>query len=86
MDHMMGSQMGGMLTDSQLSTLESKTGNSFDIYWLQRMIEHHEGAIHMVMMIEDSNDSRVSGFASDIKSVQSAQIVQMKKMLKLLGA
>jgi uncharacterized protein (DUF305 family) len=83
---MMGGQMGGMLTDAQLSTLESKTGSSFDVYWLQRMIEHHEGALHMVMMIEDSNDAKVSGFASDIESVQSAQIVQMKKMLKSLGA
>lgn len=79
-------EMGGMLSESELSTLESKTGKSFDIYWLQRMIVHHEGAIHMVMMIEDSNDSNVRNFATDIESVQSAQITQMQKMLKSLGA
>lgn len=86
MGHMMDGEMGGMLTDSELSTLKSKSGSSFDIYWLQKMIAHHEGAIHMVLMIEDSNNADVNKFASDIKSVQSAQIAQMEKMLKALGA
>jgi uncharacterized protein (DUF305 family) len=86
MGHSMDDQMGGMLSDAELAMLKTKSGSAFDIYWLQKMIAHHEGALHMVMMIEDSSNPRVQRFASDIDSVQSAQISQMEKMLKKLGA
>ncbi len=86
MNHMMDGRMGGMLTDEELSTLKSKNGEAFDIYWLKRMIAHHEGALHMVLMIEDSSNSEVSKLASDIKEVQSGEITRMEKLLVSLGA
>jgi hypothetical protein len=52
MNHGMGNRMGGMLTESELSTLNSLSGSEFDIYWLRGMITHHEGALHMVTMIQ----------------------------------
>ena len=86
MDHSMGMGMGGMLTDSDLSTLKSLSGSAFDIYWLEKMIGHHEGALHMVTMIQDSPAVNIKNFGEGVTTVQSAQITQMQAMLKRLGA
>lgn len=83
--HGMGSGMGGMLSDSELQILQGLSGDAFDIYWLQGMIVHHEGALHMILMIQDSSNSEVSTLARNIESVQTAQIEQMKKMLTKRG-
>ena len=82
MDH----GMGGMLSDDELATLQSLSGREFDIYWLQRMIAHHEGALHMVTMIRDSSETDVRSFGESVDSTQSAQIAQMKAMLERLGS
>ncbi|MDP1711696.1 MAG: DUF305 domain-containing protein [Candidatus Nanopelagicaceae bacterium] len=83
--HGMGSGMGGMLSDVELQILQGLSGDAFDIYWLQGMIVHHEGALHMILMIQDSSNSEVSTLARKIESVQTAQIEQMKKMLNKRG-
>lgn len=83
--HGMGSGMGGMLSNSELQILQGLGGDAFDIYWLQGMIVHHEGALHMILMIQDSSNSEVSTLARNIESVQTAQIEQMKKMLNKRG-
>jgi uncharacterized protein (DUF305 family) len=83
--HSMGYGMGGMLTESELNTLNSLSGSKFDFYWLKGMIVHHEGALHMVTMIKDSNRSEIRNFGVKIISVQTAEIKQMKKMLNRMG-
>jgi uncharacterized protein (DUF305 family) len=85
MNHSMGDGMGGMLTESELNTLNSLSGSKFDIYWLKGMIAHHEGALHMVTMIKDSNRSEIQNFGEEIISVQTTEIEQMKKMLNRMG-
>jgi len=77
--------MGGMLTESELSTLNSLSGSKFDAYWLRGMITHHEGALHMVTMIRDSNRPEFRSFGKEIVSVQTVEIEQMKKMLSRMG-
>ncbi len=79
--HDMGHEMGGMLSDEDLSKLNSLSGTAFDIFWLKGMIGHHDGALHMVTMITDSNQADFRSFADSIDSLQSEQIAQMKKML-----
>ncbi len=79
--HDMGHEMGGMLSDEDLSKLNSLRGTAFDIFWLKGMIGHHDGALHMVTMITDSNQADFRSFADSIDSLQSEQIAQMKKML-----
>ncbi len=79
--HDMGHEMGGMLSDEDLSKLNSLSGTAFDIFWLKGMIGHHDGALHMVTMITDSNQADFRSFAGSIDSLQSEQIAQMKKML-----
>ena len=85
MNHSMGDGMGGMLTESDLSTLNSLSGSKFDAYWLRGMITHHEGALHMVTMIRDSNRPEFRSFGKEIVSVQTVEIEQMKKMLSRMG-
>jgi uncharacterized protein (DUF305 family) len=73
--------MGGMLTDADLAKLKAATGKDFDILWLTGMTGHHDGAVHMTMMIEDANNADIKAFGEKVVADQSAQIEQMKKML-----
>ena len=80
--HSMGDGMGGMLSDSEISTLKGSTGKAFDKLFLAGMIAHHEGAINMVMMIENSSNSDISNLGQEIVKSQSAEVELMKKILK----
>jgi uncharacterized protein (DUF305 family) len=73
--------MGGMLGESELKALNKATGNEFDVLWLEGMIGHHDGAIHMSEMIKDADNPEIKAFGEKIVKDQSAQITQMKKML-----
>ena len=79
--HSMGDGMGGMLSDSELSALKVSTGKAFDKLFLAGMIAHHEGAIHMVMMIENSPNSEIKNLGQAIIKSQSAEIDLMKELL-----
>jgi uncharacterized protein (DUF305 family) len=82
----MGMGMGGMLTGGEIRTLEAASGAEFDTLWLEGMIQHHAGALHMIEMIEDSGNPEMVDFAASIDSVQRAQIEQMQVMLERLGS
>ena len=84
MGHSM-SGMGGMLDDTKLSDLSAARGKTFDRLWLEGMVGHHDGAIHMTTMIQDASNSDIRVFGESIVKDQSAQIVQMKAMLKRIG-
>ena len=81
MGHSMDGGMGGMLSEGEVSTLKSASGSAFDKLFLAGMIAHHEGAIHMTMMIKDSNSPEVKNLGESIVSSQTAQIVLMKEIL-----
>ena len=80
--HPMGDGMGGMLSDSDLSALKGSTGKAFDKLFLEGMIAHHEGAIDMVMMIENSSNTDISNLGQEIVKSQTAEIELMKELLK----
>ena len=82
MDHSMG--MGGMLSDSEIKSLEGAIGKNFDTLFLKGMIAHHEGALHMVLMIKDSSNSEVRALGESITQSQTAEILLMKELLKNL--
>ena len=77
----MGMGMGGMLSDEDMTDLENATGAEFDRLWLEGMIEHHEGAIQMTHMIEDSQNDEVRALAEAIVESQTAEIERMEEML-----
>lgn len=83
--HSMGDGMAGMLSDSEISTLKGSIGKAFDKLFLTGMIAHHEGAINMVMMIENSSNSDVNKLGQEIVNSQTAEIELMKKILKRIG-
>jgi uncharacterized protein (DUF305 family) len=73
--------MGGMLSDEELAKLAIAKGAAFDRLFLEGMIAHHEGAIQMAEMIEDSINSEVKKLFTNIVSSQSAEIEAMKALL-----
>jgi uncharacterized protein (DUF305 family) len=85
MGHSMPGEMGGMLDDAALTSLEKATGSDFDRQWLQGMVGHHDGALHMTNMIKDADNAMIKKFGEDIVTLQTAQIKQMELMLKRIG-
>jgi uncharacterized protein (DUF305 family) len=82
MGHEMG--MGGMLSDSDMTALAAANGPAFDKLYLEGMIGHHEGALHMAQMVIDSNNAEAKTLGENIVKSQTAEIAQMKKMLATL--
>ncbi len=78
-DH--GMSMDGMLSDDEIVQLRQATGIAFDKLFLAGMIAHHEGALSMVSMIEDSKNEEAKTLAQNIKVSQSAEIDLMKRYL-----
>ena len=79
MGHDMG--MGGMLTDAQFDALKNSTGADFDRLFLEGMIAHHKGAIHMAEMVVDSNNAEAAKLGAAIISSQTEQITYMESLL-----
>ena len=77
--------MGGMLDVAELSALSAATGKTFNRLWLEGMIGHHDGAIHMATMIQDASNLDIKKFGESVIKDQSAQIEQMKVMLERIG-
>lgn len=77
----MGHDMGGMMGPEDMTALQSATGTAFDKLFLTSMIAHHEGALHMVLMIKDSSDPKLLTLRDNIIKTQSAELETMKKLL-----
>jgi uncharacterized protein (DUF305 family) len=80
MGHDMG--MGGMLDDAEMTALTNAKGAEFDRLYLEGMIQHHKGAIHMAQMVIDSNNAEVNKLAHAIVTSQTKQITYMESLLK----
>jgi uncharacterized protein (DUF305 family) len=81
MGHEMDHGMGGMMSPEDMDSLKTATGAAFDKLFLTSMIAHHEGALHMVLMIKDSNDAQLLALRDSIIKTQSAEIEWMKTLL-----
>ena len=79
--------MPGMLTDAQLAQLGAAHGDEFDRLFLTFMIQHHKGAVSMVLDLFKTDgaaqDELVFKFASDVQVDQSTEIARMQRMLAL---
>ncbi len=77
--------MAGMLSDAQVKQLTAAKAAEFDQLFLTFMIQHHEGALKMVVDLNASpgaaQDVDVSVFANDVTTVQTAEIGTMNRML-----
>lgn len=81
-------KMAGMLTEAQLDEMNKARGVAFDRAFLELMIQHHEGALQMVMDLfavpRAGQEVDVNVFANDVVSVQTAEIGVMRQMLAQL--
>jgi uncharacterized protein (DUF305 family) len=78
MDH----SMNGMMSDEDMSTLESADGSEAEKLFLEQMIEHHEGAIEMAQdEIDDGQNTDAIAMANTIVTSQTEEIVTMKDLL-----
>lgn len=93
MDHMKMAPMAnsmplmpGMLTPAQMKALAAATGPAFDHLFLTGMIQHHTGALTMVMDLFDTagagQEPVLFDFANDIDNTQRAEIEIMQGMLR----
>ena len=75
----------GMLTEAQLDELARARGPDFDRLFLTDMIQHHRGAIAMVLDLLDTDgavqDPATFKLASDIHVDQTTEIARMEQML-----
>jgi uncharacterized protein (DUF305 family) len=84
MDHSDHGMMG-MLSDEEFAALQKSTGATFDKLFLDGMIKHHEGAIDMAEMIDESKNEEVQALREAIIKSQRAEIEEMKTLLASLN-
>jgi uncharacterized protein (DUF305 family) len=76
--------MPGMLSSSQLTTLDQAHGAQFDRLLLTDMISHHQGAITMVQQLLQNAQDEDGGllmYASNVAADQDAEIGLMQRRL-----
>ena len=79
------SEMRGMLSEADFALLESLRGTEFDIAWLEFMIEHHLGAVEMVVnQLKYSQTPQVLELGDDIVLVQEREIAEMRMIVEEL--
>jgi uncharacterized protein (DUF305 family) len=82
-----GNLMPGMATREEVAKLKAATGKDADILFLQYMLRHHLGGIHMVDGILAEHPSpQVKELAETMKKNQSGEVTVMQNMLASLGA
>jgi uncharacterized protein (DUF305 family) len=82
---MRGMTMVGMLSPQQMTALAAAKGARFDRLYLQGMIQHHRGALNMVISLTSApdagEDAALSDFLTNIVADQTAEIERMNELL-----
>jgi uncharacterized protein (DUF305 family) len=79
--------MPGMASAAELDRLRSATGVDAEVLFLQLMIRHHEGGLHMARaVIALSRREDVVTMARSIDETQAAEIAAMTSMLAERGS
>ncbi len=78
--------MPGMATQAEMDALEKATGPEVDRLFLQMMIKHHLGGIHMVDGILGMTDNPdVVWLANSMKAGQQGEITALQSIQKEVG-
>ncbi len=81
-----GNLMPGMATQAEMEALQKATGKEFDRLFLDMMIKHHLGGVHMVdAVLADSTDPDVTWLAKGMKAGQTAEISDMQRLQATLA-
>jgi len=77
----------GMMSEDEMTRLESANGPPFDRAFLQMMITHHEGALTMAKAeLADGRDQDAMLMAQNISDAQQVSIQLMQQLLAGRGA
>jgi uncharacterized protein (DUF305 family) len=77
-----GGLMPGMATKAEMDRLEAARGHELDVLFLNLMIKHHLGGIHMVDAVLDQSDNdQVTEAAQRMKNTQQGEIDNMRSIL-----
>ena len=72
----------GMMSADDMDALAAAQGPAFDRMWLERMIEHHQGAIAMAdSVLTHSSNPDVVALAKAVASGQAGEIQTMRTLL-----
>jgi uncharacterized protein (DUF305 family) len=78
--------MPGMAPPAELTTLSGSRGRQFDVLFLQLMIRHHLGGIHMIQgILDEGHDDDVLTVAQTMKNTQQTDLTNLQAALKRLG-
>jgi uncharacterized protein (DUF305 family) len=78
--------MPGMATDDQIEALRASTGVDADRLFIQLMIPHHEGGIHMAeAILERTENVAVETLAQSILRSQQIEIDEMTLLLEQIA-
>lgn len=77
-----GGLMPGMATKEEMDKLEAARGHELDLLFLNMMIKHHLGGIHMVdAVLDQSGNPQVTEAAQRMKNTQQGEIDNMRSIL-----
>ncbi|MCW6005702.1 DUF305 domain-containing protein [Micromonospora sp. CPCC 205371] len=80
-----GHDAHGMMSDADMTKLESATGAEFDRMFTQMMIEHHEGAIQMARDEQtDGANAEAKALAATIEKTQTEEVATLNAILNRL--
>jgi uncharacterized protein (DUF305 family) len=78
--------MPGMATPEEMAKLRAAQGRAFDVLFLQMMIRHHLGGVHMIDgVLDQSHDDEVRSVAQVMKNTQQTDLTNLQAALKRLG-
>ncbi|MEU4271290.1 DUF305 domain-containing protein [Streptomyces sp. NPDC026092] len=82
-----GALMPGMATDTELDRLRKASGKEAEILYLQLMIDHHKGGVHMAQGCVDKCSVEVEkNLAQGMVEAQESEIGLMTMLLEQRGA
>lgn len=77
--------MPGMATREEIAQLETAKGRDLDIRFLNLMMKHHLGGIHMVdAVLKQSDNPDVTEAAQRMKNTQQGELANMQSLLDRL--
>ncbi|MFF0657048.1 DUF305 domain-containing protein [Micromonospora tulbaghiae] len=78
--------MPGMATPEEMAKLRAAGGREFDVLFLQMMIRHHIGGVHMIDgILDEGRDDDVLAVAQTMKNTQQNDLTNLSAALKRLG-
>jgi uncharacterized protein (DUF305 family) len=78
--------MPGMASADEMARLRAAEGRDLDVLFLQLMIRHHLGGVHMIdAILAEGGEDEVVRAAQTMKNVQSTELANLNQLLTRAG-